>query len=293
MTRHNTPLRYPGGKQKLSPFIVEIIQTNDLSGCEYAEPYAGGAGVAIDLLLGGVVSRIHLNDSSRAVYAFWRSILTKTEEFCRRISAASLTIPEWKRQREILSRPKEFDQLDLGFSLFYLNRCNRSGIPTAGVIGGLNQTGKWKIDARFRRNELIRRIELIATKKKLIAVKNLDAEDFIGSYIPTLPEKSLVYCDPPYFHKAERLYANHYNTKDHERLAQVIQNHVKHPWIISYDSTPEIIGFYADRLSFEYELQYSAAKAYKGKEVFIFSDAVQVPKTSAVSYVNKALVLRS
>ena len=165
MSKFRTPLRYPGGKQKLAPFIAEVIKANGLEGGEYAEPYAGGAGVAIELLLSGLVSKVHLNDSSYPIYAFWRSILKNPELFCRKISGASLTIEEWKRHRQILKNPKDHELIDLGFSAFFLNRCNRSGILTAGVIGGLSQTGQWHMDARFPRNELIRRIELIATKK--------------------------------------------------------------------------------------------------------------------------------
>jgi DNA adenine methylase len=288
MSRYNAPLRYPGGKQKLTPFILEIMAENELVGGHYAEPYAGGAGVAVELLLSGKVSHVHLNDSCDAIYAFWRSILSKPEEFCRRISSASLTVKEWRRQKEILSRPSEFDQVDLGFSTFYLNRCNRSGILSGGLIGGLKQTGNWKMDARFSRNELIRRVEAIALRKKSITVKNLDAEKFILEHISKLPEKSLVYCDPPYFHKAQRLYLNHYNPADHLHIAQVIQK-IARPWIVSYDNAPEILECYSERRSFLYSLQYNAAKAYKGTEAFFFSDDLKLPTASSISSINAAL----
>jgi DNA adenine methylase len=291
MSNYKTPLRYPGGKQKLAPFIREVIEANSLAGGHYAEPYAGGAGVAMELLLNGSVSHVHLNDSSKAIYAFWYSILNHTRAFCRRVASASLTVVEWRRQKEILSRPSEFDVLDLGYSLFFLNRCNRSGIPSGGVIGGLAQTGKWKIDARFPRNRLITRIEAIAAKKKLITLKNWDAEKFILKHIPTLPKKSLVYCDPPYFHKASRLYLNHYKPGDHARIASVIQRDLVRPWIVSYDGVQEILGFYAKRRSFLYDLQYNAGRAYKGREVFVFSDDLILPSESVIPSVNVALML--
>lgn len=289
MSRNKTPLRYPGGKQKLAPFVLEVLAENELQQGEYAEAYAGGAGVAIELLLTGKVSRIHLNDSCPAVYAFWRSILTKTDEFCRRISRAALTVKEWRRQKEIFSRSSAVGQLDLGFSFFYLNRCNRSGIVSGGVIGGLEQEGEWKIDARFPRNELIRRIEAIATKKDVIKVRNWDAEKFLLEYVPTLPKKSFVYCDPPYYHKAERLYSNHYAPKDHARIARLIQKRLKRPWMVSYDSAPEILGYFSKRRTFTYSLQYNAAKAYKGREVIIISDNLTLPQFSSLRCVNSAL----
>ena len=163
------------------PFIAEVMQSSGLAGGHYAAPYAGGAGVALQFLLGKVATRVYLNDLSKAVYSFWRAILTRTEEFCRRISTASLTVSEWRRQKDILARPRDHGQLDLAFSLFFLNRCNRSGIPSGGVIGGLQQAGPWKIDARFPRVELIRRVEAIPARKQAISVSNLDAGDFLAA----------------------------------------------------------------------------------------------------------------
>jgi len=288
--KSNTPLRYPGGKQKLTPFIIEILEENNLMGCEYVEPYAGGSGVAINLLLSGAASKIHLNDSDYAVYSFWHSILNDTEKFCRRISRATLTIDEWRKKKYILSNSKKYSKLDVGFAMFYLNRCNRSGIINAGVIGGLDQKGKWKMDARFPRNDLITKIELIASYKKNIRIRNWDAEKFITSYITKLPKKTLVYFDPPYFKKADSLYLNHYKPEDHKRIASLIQKKVKLPWVVSYDCADEILENYVGRSQFIYLLQYSAFKSYKGSEVFIFSDKVSIPESSSVSYINDALI---
>lgn len=289
MNLYKTPLRYPGGKQKLASFIVEVMMENNLIGGHYVEPYAGGAGIAMELILSGKVKHIHLNDSCRRVYAFWRSVLTKSDDLCGRISRASLTVKEWRRQKDILSRPADHDQIDVGFSLLYLNRCNRSGILSGGVIGGLKQDGKWKMDARFPRNELIRRIEAIASRRTSITVKNWDAERFILEYIPQIPKSSLVYCDPPYFHKAERLYLNHYEPDDHARIARVIQREIKHLWMVSYDGALEIMKCYSRRRSFLYDLQYNVATAYKGTEVFFFSDNLKLPLRSSVASIDQAL----
>lgn len=289
MSQHQTPLRYPGGKQRLAPFVAELLTENKLVGGHYVEPYAGGAGVAIELLLGDVVSHIHLNDSSLPVYAFWYSVISEPEELCRRIRNASLTIDEWKRQREIIRRPEEHDTIDLGYSTLYLNRCNRSGVISGGVIGGLNQSGKWKMDARFPRNELIRRIENIASRRESITLRNQDAEKFMLEHIPTLPTKTLVYCDPPYFSLESRLYLNQYKSEDHQRVAKFIQAKLTRKWIVSYDSAPEILRYYRKRLSFLYHLQYNASRTYKGQEVFIFSKGLKVPSKSSLPYINEAI----
>jgi Site-specific DNA methylase len=290
MSQYKTPLRYPGGKQRLWAFVDEILAENDLVAADYVEPFAGGAGVAMELLLRGRVRRVHLNDSCVGVYAFWHSLLNEPERFCRAVSRASLNIETWRHQQEIFRNRASADRFDLGFAMFYLNRCNRSGILNGGVIGGLDQTGEWKMDARFPRNELISRMEAIAARKSDIKIRNWDAERFITQYVPRLPEKTLVYCDPPYFRKADRLYPNHYKAEDHKRIAEVIQCNIKHHWIVSYDSCEEIQTFYEGRRSFEYLLQYNAAKAYKGAELFIFSDQTRIPSRSSLQTIDAALV---
>jgi DNA adenine methylase len=287
--RYKTPLRYPGGKQKLTAFLSEILVANNLIGGEYAEAYAGGAGIAIELLLANKVRKIHLNDASRAVYCFWYSILNYTEDFCRRIVSASITIEEWRRQKDILSRPQDFHALDLGYALFYLNRTNRSGIPTGGVIGGLDQTGNYKMDARFPRNELITRIEAIVSRKASIRLKNWDAERWITEYVPTLPSDSLVYLDPPYYHQSNRLYLNHYKPADHARISRVIQRDLVRKWVVSYDGVPEILALYRHRRSFIYKLQYNVQQVRKGDEVFIFDDDLILPSRSCIAGVDTGL----
>ena len=50
-----SPLRYPGGKSKLADFIGLTIQNLNMPNCTYIEPFAGGSGVALSLLLNGIV----------------------------------------------------------------------------------------------------------------------------------------------------------------------------------------------------------------------------------------------
>ena len=102
------------------------------------------------MLQSGKVKAVFLNDLDRAIYAFWRSILDHTEEFLHRMCYTSITISEWYKQREIY-HSKPDDILQLGFATFFLNRCNKSGILLANPIGGINQTGQDKIDARFKK----------------------------------------------------------------------------------------------------------------------------------------------
>ncbi len=279
--KYYSPLRYPGGKGKLTNYIKLILKKNDLIGGTYVEPFAGGAGVALALLLDGFVSKIIINDKNTAVYAFWKSILDNTEELCKLIRNTSVNIEEWKRQREIFVNTKKAC-LELGFATFFLNRTNRSGILTGGVIGGLDQKGKWKIDARYNKDDLIKRIEAIALKRKQIEVYNKDIFDFIEKVLPEIEEKSLVYFDPPYYKQGSSLYENHFKHEDHLKLAMAIKEKVYLPWIITYDNTPEIENIYAEYTMKKFYLNYSAAKKYKGIELMIYHERKMIPSNDDI-----------
>ena len=289
MPRYRTPLRYPGGKQRLAKFIAEVLQHNNAVGWTYAEPYAGGAGVAMELLLDKRVEHVHLNDSSVHIYAFWKAMLSDPQAFCRRISQASLTVDSWRLHREVVRHPERHGIEDLGFSTFFLNRCNRSGVLTGGVIGGTQQVGEWLIDARFPRSELIKRVEAIASRRDSISIANLDAEKFMEGWVNRLPAETLVYCDPPYLSGAERLYLNVYQPEDHVRLARTIQGRLGRPWLVSYDGDVRVEALYKRRRQFRYSLQYSAGRSHQGEELFIFCDKLKIPPDSAVPYISRGL----
>lgn len=274
--RYYTPLRYPGGKAKLAGLVRDTMQLNGLLDGAYVEPYAGGAGVAIELLLQGYVSKIYLNDLNDAVHAFWSSVIKEPEALCRRISRAKLDMPTWQRQRKVIQDPSGRPNLDLGFAFLYLNRTNRSGIISGGVIGGNDQRGAWKIDARFNKDELIRRVEDIAQFSKSIHLYNMDAITFLEKVSPKLPDKSFVYLDPPYFEQGSRLYDNFYKPGDHAQIARHVSK-IEAPWMVSYDDVPQIRHLYRRyRQSVQY-LQYSAAEAYVGTEALIFGPKIKVP----------------
>ena len=275
--RFHSPLRYPGGKGKLASYIRAVVEENRLTDGHYAEPYAGGAGVALDLMFNEYVRHIHINDLDRSLYAFWYCVLHETEELCRLVKSCPLSPTEWRVQRSIQHHKATAPLLQLGFSTFYLNRTSRSGIiASAGMIGGNNQLGQWKIDARFNRVDLVARIRRIAEMKDRISLTNHDAVDFIAMLASILPERSLTYLDPPYYVKGQRLYANYYEAADHARTSELLEA-FPHCWVVSYDYAPEILDLYRGRRCLVYDLQYSAADRYDGAEVMFFSDQLRVP----------------
>lgn len=277
MAKIVTPLRYPGGKSCLSGFIKLIIAKNDLMDGDYAEPFCGGAGVAFELLNSEFVQRVHLNDVDPAIHAFWWCVFNETEEVCRRIRSFKISIHNWRRQRAILKRGLDESPLDLGFAAFFLNRVNRSGILSAGPIGGVEQSGNWEMDARFNRETLSSQIQSIARFKDRVNLYRLDAVDFIELVAKKLPSRSLVYADPPYVVKGKRLYLNAYEREDHAVIANVIQTMVNRHWIVSYDNEELIRDLYSKRKQLTYRIGYSANQRSSGSEIIVFSDKLKTP----------------
>lgn len=224
MAYKDSPLRYPGGKATLHPLMREVIAHNSLRYCRYAEPFAGGAGLALRLLFDGVVAGIHLNDLDLAIWSFWHSVLNRTEDLASMIEAAPVTISEWRRQREIVLSGGNGDPLELGYAAFFLNRTNRSGIiKSAGVIGGLDQTGNYLIDCRFNRVDLAARVRRIGRYRDRIELTQLDALDFLDTFERDTAGPVFLCIDPPYFAKGSSLYSNFYRPEDHAVLAKRVQ----------------------------------------------------------------------
>jgi len=275
MAKFNSPFRYPGGKSILSKTISKLLKDNNLYDSTYIEPYAGGAGAALNLLYTESVSEIVINDLDRAIYSAWYSILNHTEDFVKKIENTPITVDERIKQKDIYSN-KNSSILDLGFATFFLNRTNRSGILNAGVIGGNQQLGKWKIDARFNKEKLIERIEKVSLYKDRIKLFNLDGIDLLKKY--RKENNFFIYLDPPYVNKGSVLYMNSFNIQDHKELANYIKENLSEKyWLVSYDNTRIIKELYNDFRIKEFSISYSAAKFQKGKEVFIFSDQINNP----------------
>lgn len=277
-----SPLRYPGGKSKLAPFIRSIIETQNTSNITYMEPFAGGAGVALDLLFNKTVNQIVLNDSDKAIYSFWRAVKESPQAIIDRIQSTPLTIEEWQRQKERYLTQNKVYSIDLGFAAFYLNRTNHSGILTAGPIGGHKQKSTYLLDARYHRTKLIHRIEMIAEHRSQIAVYNKDIQQFIRHIIPRYPTSAFIYFDPPYYVKGQQLYKNALSSSDHTKIAASIMDAVNIPWVMTYDDVPELRKIYAKFPQATYTLNYSAANKRKESELMIFKSADLIPDSNEI-----------
>lgn len=268
MSTYYSPLRYPGGKNCIFSFISNLFYENQLIGSGYAEPYAGGAGLALRLLFEGYVDHIYINDFDSAIYSFWKIITEKPDEFCDWIESVDITVGNWKKYKRIQFKSNGSSMMEMAKSTFFLNRTNISGVIKGGLIGGVNQTGKYKIDARFNKENLIKRIQRLKKVRSRIFVSNLDGIKFIQK-IDKLKKEIFIYLDPPYLQKGANLYMNFYSHADHKKLSRYVQKLHKN-WIVSYDNHEFILNLYAEQRKIIHKLSQSASNRI-GDEIFIFS----------------------
>ncbi|GHD68314.1 DNA methyltransferase [Luteimonas padinae] len=271
----DSPLRYPGGKTQLAPVVIEILRENELFYGSYIEPFAGGCGIAWKLLLDAYVSEIHINDIDPSIYAFWASVLRRTDDLCELIEKTPVTMEVWHKQKAV-QQDRRARQLELGFSTLFLNRTNRSGILKGGVIGGKMQKSAYSLDCRFNKTDLLRKIQRIAKYKAQVTLTKMDAEDFILNKLPKLSKKALVNIDPPYYGKGRDLYCSFYKHEDHASLARVIPM-IEQRWMVTYDDAPEIQRLYKKFPSINLSLNYSAQVKRVGVELMVIDPKLKLP----------------
>ena len=273
-----TPLRYPGGKRRLSSFVAALLELNDLRDVQYVEACAGGASLALFLLFNEYASHIHINDSSRPVYAFWHQVLNNNASLCRRIERTPVTMDEWHRQRAVLDVQDDADIADLGFAAFFLNRTNRSGIISGWVIGGKEQKGKWGLDARFSKVDLMRRIQKIGRYRTRVSLYRQDVLQFTKDVVDGLNGSVFAFFDPPYIEKGEGLYLNEYGLEDHLKLEAKVAR-LRHPWVVTYDYEAAVRHkLYRRHPRLAFELSYSAQERRGGREAMFLSRRLTLPQ---------------
>ncbi len=276
MARTYTPLRYPGGKTKLYPFVKSLIEANGLIGETYIEPFAGGAGLALKLLFNDDVRRIVINDFDPAIYSLWYSILNYSDELCELIHDTPITVDEWRTQKDIYTTGFNDNTLTYGFSTLFLNRTNVSGIIKGGIIGGVEQTGSSLIDARFNKNALIETIGRIAEKREQIILTHLDAKDFLAPKLLNAYRKVFIYCDPPYVKQGSKLYKNSFKDADHIALFEAMKR-CRRKWLVTYDICDLISSTYKGYRRSTININYSAKTVRKAQEYAFFSRNLQLP----------------
>lgn len=273
--RYLSPLRYPGGKARLAPYLVRVLSTQSKTIDTYCEPYAGGAGAGLQLLFDGHVSKLIINDLNPGIAAFWRSAFFNTDALIEMVAECVVDIDNWHRQRAVYLAPGEHDDLALGFATFFLNRTNRSGILNARPIGGLDQTGTWLINARFNKANLAQRLENLKTLAPQVDIREEHAIELIRT-LNRRKKPVLLYVDPPYVVAGEELYMTDHSWSEHKRLEKVLTKS-PHPWILTYDADDRTRELYREFRCLRFGISHTAQVQKVGREFMFFSRGLRVP----------------
>lgn len=270
MAKSLSPLRYPGGKSKIYDKVKNLIIINGYDNRIYVEPFSGGFGIGIGLLCENIIPSAILNDFDSHIYNFWCAVLNDTENLLRLITDTPITIEERKRQKQNY-KDADSGPLTDGFATLFLNRVNFSGVIKGGPIGGLDQTGTYKLGCRFNKEDLKSKIETIAKLRSKIELYNKDAGYLIRTSLTKMKSPMFLNIDPPYVMKGNQLYTNFFTEGDHLNLERVVAKHLgeKFPWIITYDDCILIRELYKQYHMQEYDIAHNAGGSVLGKELVI------------------------
>jgi len=269
MAKSLSPLRYPGGKFKIYDKVKNLIEANAFGDRTYVEPFAGGFAIGLGLLSENIVQTVILNDFDSHIYNFWFSVLYHTDELLRMITDTPITIEERNRQLAIYT-DENTDRVSDGFATFFLNRVNFSGVIKGGPIGGFSQNSVYKLDCRFNKIEMAKKIQQISLFRERIEMYNCDASKLITQYLQERIQTSFFNIDPPYVKKGSSLYTNYFVEEDHKALEKTITRYLNETqWIVTYDECELIRNIYKNYHMAEYTILHNAGKSVQGKEIVI------------------------
>ena len=254
----------------MAEFVREVVKRSTHSPVTYVEPFAGGAAIAIGLLVGGDVETAIIGDADPAIAAFWRAATTQPDQFADRVAECDVTIDTWHGQARILTQGARGDDLALGFAAFFLNRTNHSGILRARPIGGLDQTGPWPLDCRFNKQSLLKRLSVIADLADRVHVHEGDALKLLRR-TSAIDGSVFVYADPPYLTKSSHLYLDTMTFAAHKQLASDLRSSSA-CWMVSYDVDDRVANeLYPQERILRFGLRHSAGRTHVGQELMAFS----------------------
>lgn len=242
-----SPLRYPGSKRRLAKYVRRALELNGLYPDLLVEPFAGGASVALHLLNAGLVKKIGLMDLDPLVSAFWQTVFFDADWLVDQIENVNITLERWHEFKATIPDRRR----ERALACLFLNRTSFSGIlaPSAGPIGGQQQTSAYGLDCRFPRQTLVDRVrQAEALRDNVAFVWNTNWKEGVlrvkrRQRKGTLSTNTLYYLDPPFFEKADRLYNHFFVAEQHQELRDFVL-HLEDSYILSYDSVDKVNELY-------------------------------------------------
>lgn len=270
-----SPLRYPGGKRRFARTIASILDKHLSRPIRLlVEPFAGSASVAIALLEAGYAESAAVSDADPLIGNLWRVVFggEKTYEELREwVARAPITLHHFHEMRAL----SPTTPVEAAFKCLFLNRTSFSGVlhRRAGPLGGQRQTSAYKIDCRFPRSSLLKRLdELHGLRKRVVYAGTRSYTQImhcaaVRQILRDEPQRVVWYLDPPFFHKAETLYTYTFSPAGHRHFRDFVHKRLAGHWIVSYDDTDEARALWGDHRGLsKASLTYSASAVARDGE---------------------------
>lgn len=238
-----SPFRYPGGKTKLLPALMEQL-SEFISNPEgtFADVFVGGGSVLLEVARQYPQINLYANDKDYWVYCFWKVVAdsdSKKLEELLRLMEAKPTLELFYKLREENTK----DEIRCAYKAIFFNRTTFSGIFYSGPIGGKEQKSKYTIDCRYNYKKLKNKIlECHHLLTGRTSVSNQDCLDFCRDHL----HDCTLYLDPPYYHKGDILYIEKMSSNEHTKLAEFLDKAEKN-WVLSYDDCVEVRELYKNQ----------------------------------------------
>jgi DNA adenine methylase len=265
--------------------MATFLEANLLSGVEFYEPFAGSAGVGLNLLQQGFVSRLALIELDPLMGAFWIAATQYNDDLRRLIENCTVDLETWKKMRRLserfknvstsLSEPRKI--VAAGFAALFLNRTSFSGLLNSGPIGGFSQSSAYGLGCRFNKRRLDEQLENIGRVASRISIVHGCGLAFMRDRRRNFERShNFFYVDPPYFSQGRRLYRSWFSSEQHRELASILSGS-RFPWLLSYDRCEQTEELYRENNIAHVRFMYSAKVRRPEKEIMIASDDLVYP----------------
>lgn len=277
-----SPLRYPGSKRKFIKYFHKILTHNKLSPKVVIEPFAGGASVSLAFLSKKDVEKVIIADRDELISSFWETLFFDTDYLISFVKNTNVTLRRFNYYKKVAKNYGNYDKRRQAKACLFLNRTSFSGIlhSSAGPIGGSEQKSRYKVDCRFGRENLVKKIKEIAAFRDKVIVLSYSWAQTIKYCLENLKYKTheyLFYLDPPFYEKADYLYRYYFNSNNHEALRDEVVK-LKQPWILSYDRASEIKKLYSEFKRIHIQMPYSINSPSKRIEKELIITPLKLPK---------------
>ncbi len=232
--KHRSPFRYPGGKTWLVPLVRRWLGSCTKPAKHLAEPFAGGAIIALSALFDRLTEKITLIERDVNVGSVWQIIVNgDAPELAKRIIDFNCT--EANALKVLKNEYLPDDILSRAFATIVRNRVQRGGIMAPGASLMRNGENGRGVASRWYPETLRNRLLDLHLLHMSIQFHSGDGIKFIENNATN--EDISWFIDPPYTVAGRRLYLH--SDIDHEELFEATSK-IEGRFMMTYDNNEQI-----------------------------------------------------